>query len=431
MRRSPPFLLLCVCAALWAAPESLDARPADELARLREIQNRTVRTIEAGTKAFVFLQGGSGFLISADGYILTNNHVVRGRKKSVVRLVNGKNHEAKVVGHDPQGDIALLKIDNVSDLPFLELGDSSKLKVGQPVVALGDPFLVASLNLFFGRTPPSQEPSASLGIVSALHRYSDTYSDAIQVDTAVNQGNSGGPLLTLDGKVVGINGKIETRFAMGVNSGVGYAVPSQQIKNFLPELKKAGGGALKHGTIDGLRVADRADGKPGLPIWKVEPDSDAEAAGLEPGDLLVSVDGAPVLTRNRYKGVLGTLPAGRTVTLQLLRGAEGFEVTFALKVRQGASLGIRMENGPKGGVLVKETFPDGPAAKAGIRKGDIILLFQGLRVGAAVQLRQLLELRSPGDQVELAVLREKKLLGFVLRLASKRRPPARAAAGAS
>src|SRR4029453_12127126 len=111
------------------------------------------------------------------------------------------------------------------------------------------PFLLGSKNLFLDVAPPDYEPSASLGIVSALHRFSDSYTDAIQVDVAVNRGNSGGPLLTLDGKVVGINGKIETRFDTGVNTGVGYAIPVSQILRFLEPMKHAGGGIVRHGMV--------------------------------------------------------------------------------------------------------------------------------------------------------------------------------------
>jgi len=190
------------------------------------------------------------------------------------------------------------------------------------------------LNLFFGRVPPDHEPSASLGVVSAIHRYSDIYSDAIQVDVAVNRGNSGGPLLTLDGKAVGINGKIETRFAFGINTGVGYAIPSNQIKNFLDALKGAGGGLVRHGVLPGLGVAERAADKRGLEVIEVQKGTGAEKAGFQKGDLILSIEGYPIVTRNRIRGVLNTFPAEREITVKVARGSEIKDLKVKLEARR-------------------------------------------------------------------------------------------------
>ena len=328
MKKLRSCLTLCLAFSLYGT--ALGISGGDDLAQLRKLEKKILSTIESGKKGFVFLEGGSGFLISKDGYVLTNDHVVVGRKETVVQVTGGKIYRARVVGHDPAGDVALLKVDTPDELPFLVLGDSSEVKVGQHVVALGDPFLIGSMNLFFGRVPPDKEPSASLGIVSALHRYSDTYSDAIQVDTAVNRGNSGGPLLTLDGKVVGINGKIETRFAFGINSGVGYAVPSNQIKNFLDVLKKANGGRVRHGVISGLFVEQRAEGRAGLPVRDVEKGSSAEKAGFKKGDLIVAIEGNRPATRNRYKGIVNSFPEGTEIVVKVARGAEMLELKTVL-----------------------------------------------------------------------------------------------------
>lgn len=390
--------------------------PQGDLERLRALEDRIIRTIESSKKAFVFINGGSGFLISPDGLVLTNDHVVVGRKETTVYLTGGENYRARVLGHDPAGDVALLQIEGAGELPFLELGDSSRLRVGQEVIALGDPFLLASMNLFFGRTPPDHEPSASLGIISALHRYSDTYADAIQVDVAVNRGNSGGPLLTLDGKAVGINGKIETRFAVGINSGVGYAVPSNQVKNFLEPLREAEGGQVSHGVIVGLRVEERAEGRAGLPVREVEAGSPAEEAGFRKGDLIVDIAGSPVFTRNRYRGVLHTFPVGRTIPVRVARDGGTTLLNVDIQPKRRPVLGVDMENGPEGGALVKEVPEGSPAEKAGLKKGDVILSLEGRLVPSVRVLNHLLGRLEVGQKVLLGVVREGKPLQIRLSL---------------
>ena len=241
------FVLFDLAAAATGAPAM--EMPAGPVADLRELERQVMQVIEKTAPAFVFIEGCSGFLVSADGLILTNEHVVAGKQELTVQLVGGRQLQADVLGHDPGGDLALLKLRDSSGVPALELGDSDALRVGEPVIALGDPFLLGSSSIFLGAAPASYEPSASLGVVSALHRFSDTYFDAVQVDVAVNRGNSGGPLLNLAGKVVGINGKIETRFETGINTGVGYAIPANQIRRFFEPLKGAEGGRVNHGTI--------------------------------------------------------------------------------------------------------------------------------------------------------------------------------------
>lgn len=395
---------------------SVVAGGPDEIARLKALEAETVRTIEAASKAFVFIEGGSGFLISGDGEILTNHHVVAGRSDVVVTLAGGRLYRARLLGSDPEGDVALLRIQPDGPVPFLELGDSEALKVGQPVIALGDPFLIASVNLFLGRAPPDLEPSASLGIVSAVHRYSEVYTSAIQVDVAVNRGNSGGPLLTLDGKAVGINGKIETRFAFGINSGVGYAVPSNQIKNFLDALRKANGGTVQHGSIPGLRVEDRSQGRDGIRIRSVESGSSAEKAGFQAGDAIIEIEGESVATRSRYQGIINTYPVGKELAFRIARGGETLTIKAALERGPAAYLGVRMEDHAQGGVVVREVLENGPAANAGVKAGDVILIFDRNKVESATQLRTLILARSAGDDVSLGILREGKMVELRVRL---------------
>lgn len=390
--------------ALAADPAAGEA-PGARIGDLRKLEETLVSMIERAEKAFVFIEGGSGFLISPDGYVLTNEHVVAGRSEMVVQLTNARRYKARVVGHDPAGDLALLKLEDAAGLDFLELGDSDALRVGQPVVAIGDPFLVGSAPVFFGRAPPSQEPSSSFGVVSALHRYSDIYADAIQVDVPLNRGNSGGPLLTLDGKVVGVNGKIETRFAIGINSGVGYAVPSNQIQRFLEPLKNAGGGNVEHGVLAGLHVEERAEGKPGLGVLRVEPGSSAERAGFRPGDLILSIEGYPVFTRNRFRGIVHGYPVGTELSVRILRGGETLELKQRVEVPGATFLGVEVFESEEGVVVVDRVLPKSPAAEAGIEAGDALRVANGTLIRNIDSLRAVLRSLRPGDVLALTLTR--------------------------
>lgn len=400
-----------------------DLAAADSyLERLRELEKATMRVIEMSKRAFVFIGGGSGFCISEDGYILTNDHVVIGEKRPLrVFFSGGKMYEADVIGRDLQGDVALLKVRGAKNLPHLELGDSSKLRVGQRVVALGDPFLLASESIFMRRVPPDYEPSASSGIISALHRYSDTYSDAIQVDLAVNRGNSGGPLLTLDGEVVGINGKIETRFALGINTGVGYAIPSRQVLRFLKPLKSAGGGEVFHGTIRGLQVAERVKDRIGLPVTRVVEDSAADRAGFAEGDLVLTLAGLPVTTSTRFRGILASYPAGEEIAVRIARGEKVLEIAAVLLAPGGPFLGVSTvgAEGDVTGALITRVVPGSPADRAGLESDDVITAFAGKSVSSPTDLAGLIGQKRAGDPVAITVHRDNRNIEMRLRLGSK------------
>jgi serine protease Do len=427
-------VLAAVLAALWlTAPARARAEgppgvvdgAATEIELLRDLERRAAAAIDAAREAFVFIDGGSGFIIEG-GFVLTNEHVVADKSRLIVQLSGGRTFRAEVLGHDPEGDVALLKLEGDPGVRPLELGDSDQLRVGETVLAVGDPFLVASRDLFLTFAPADYDPSASLGIVSALHRFSDMYTDAIQVDVAVNRGNSGGPLLTLDGKVVGINGKIETRFAFGINTGVGYAVPSNQIKRFLEPLKNARGGFVRHGAIHGLEVAERADGAPGLPVVRVRSPSPAETLGFEAGDKVLAIDGAPILSRTRYLGVLGTYPAGHTVAVSVERRGEPIEIRVDLLEAGGTPyVGMKTEDlvGEKdapGGVKVIEVIRGSPAERAGLQVNDRILSFAGQKVALSGDLRAALQNRVVGDEVPLAITRDGKDMELRIRLGGRR-----------
>lgn len=290
---------------------------------LLELQKKVTAVIEKVRPAFVFIGGGSGVVISPDGYIVTNHHVAGEGKAWTVRLTGGKTYKADTLGFDVRGDITLLKIRDAKDLPYVELGDSDALAIGEHVIAMGNPFLLGNENW---------EPTFTLGIVSAMHRFQGGYMDAVQTDAQINPGNSGGPLMTLEGKVIGINGRIAMRFQNRVNTGVGYAIPSNQIKYFLPELKK--GGRVQHGFIEGLQIVDsddprfeRAEYGDGVLVTAVTQDSAADKAGFLPGDIIMEAEGFKTFNTLRFRGVVESRPVGATVQIKVRRKTEKGETS--------------------------------------------------------------------------------------------------------
>jgi serine protease Do len=305
--------------------------------------------------AFVFIGGGSGVIVRPDGLMLTNDHVI-GRKRSfTVRIGDGRSFKAKVLGTDPVGDLAALKLDvpEGQTVPFLELGDSDALKVGDEALAVGNPFALGVLD---------QAPTFTVGIISALNHTQGTYTECIVTDAEVNPGNSGGPLINMAGQVVGINGQISTRFGLRSNTGLGFAISARQIKLWLPRLETAEGGEVKHARIAGLQfekgepVSERS-----VVIKDVADGSPAATAGFAPGDRIVAIDGAPVANALRLRGLLGIYPDGHRVPVAVKRGdAEtGLEVTLTAPER--AKLGSA-------------------GAEAGLQAGDEIIEWAGRRL---------------------------------------------------
>ncbi len=295
------------------------------------LQNKITSVIEKVLPCYVFIGGGSGVIISSDGYVLTNYHVVGMSRRWILYHPDGSAHKAEIIGYDPQGDLALLKIQEANNLPFLNLGDSDKLRIGETVLAIGNPFGLGIHDL---------NPSVTLGIISALHRYQagdyvgrGEYADAVQTDTAINPGNSGGPLINLQGELVGINGRIESELPfVRANTGIGYAIPANQIKKFLPYLKK--GGKVWHGHIDGLGLSPKRVENGGVKIARVRRGSQARELGFRPNDVIIEVAGEAINHHNRLLGIIASLPAGASITLRIKRADEIIKVTTVLEEKE-------------------------------------------------------------------------------------------------
>ena len=290
-------------------------------------EQRRVEVVEGISAATVAVfageqGGGSGVLVSPDGYALTNFHVVQPAGLAMrCGLNNGEVYDAILVGLDPTGDVAVIKLVGRDDFPSVRLADSDAVRVGDACYTVGNPFLLAS-NL---------QPSVSLGIVSGTHRYQFPagtileYTDCLQVDAAINPGNSGGPLFNADGDLIGVNGRASFEKRGRVNVGVGYAISSNQLRNFMGSLR--GGLLVDHATL-GATVATGADGK--VYVSDILESSDAYRRGLRYDDEIVSLAGRPVRTVNALKNVLGILPAGWRVPLVFRREGRVEEIVVRL-----------------------------------------------------------------------------------------------------
>lgn len=357
--------------ATWAAGGSAAAAaaPAAEPVDLTELCVRV-------RPAFVFIGGGSGVIIRPDGLMLTNDHVI-GRKRSfTVRIGDGRSFKAKVLGTDPVGDLAALKLEvpEGQTVPHLPLGDSGALRVGDEALAIGNPFALGVLD---------QAPTFTVGIISALNHTQGTYTECIVTDAEVNPGNSGGPLVNMAGAVVGINGQISTRFGLRSNTGLGFAISARQIAIWLPRLEAAGGGEVKHARIAGLEFAKGPkESAESLVVKDVADGSPAAAAGFVPGDTIVSLDGAPVANALRLRGLLGIYPDGHEVPVTVQRGdAETvLEVTLTAPERAKLGLALTRARGDDLTPRVEKVEEGSAAAAAGFTAGDEIVEWAGQRL---------------------------------------------------
>lgn len=330
---------------------------------------------------------GSGFIISADGYILTNNHMVSGAEKVEIELTDGRKFTAVVKGADPESDVAVVKID-AQNLSYLELADSDTLEVGEWVLAIGNPFGLSH--------------TVTAGIVSAKGR-SDvgltTYEDFIQTDAAINFGNSGGPLLNLDGKVVGINSAI---YGAAGNIGIGFAIPINMAKAVYPQLMKGQAvergflGLLPQGLTSSMAETLGLKDAKGVIISEITEDSPADKAGLKHNDVVLEFNGKPVESESEFRRSVALLKPGTKVDLLVWRDGKKLTLTAKLDKRPSleelagaekggtVDLGFTVQNltdelagryGFQGmtGVIVGRVEPGSQASREGIRSGMLIL----------------------------------------------------------
>jgi serine protease Do len=365
---------------------------------------------------------GSGFIIDTDGYVVTNHHVVDGADQIIVRLADRREFEAELVGSDEQSDIALLKID-ADDLTALNFGNSGNLEPGEWVMAIGSPF--------------NFDQTVTAGIVSATGRSNNAqqYVPFIQTDVAINRGNSGGPLLNLDGEVVGVNSWILT--SGGGYIGLSFAIPAEVVQSTVAQLRETG--VVQRGLL-GVQVgavtremaeAMQLDRPTGALVNAVTVDSAAERAGIEPGDIILSFNEQPVEVWSDLPPLVGVNPPGTKaevvvsrngkqqefdVVLDALEPQEALELAMDDEPAEARNvLGLAVENvgaerrgqleAPEGGVLVTEVNSD-TAWRGGLRPGDIILMINYEDVDGVDGFNELVERLEPGKAVALRVWRE-------------------------
>ncbi len=372
---------------------------------------------------------GSGFIINRDGYILTNNHVVQNATEISVKLSDGREFKAKVVGRDPKTDIALIRID-ASNLPVIPFGDSGSLEVGEPVMAIGNPF-------GFNQT-------VTTGIVSGKGRFigEGPYDNFIQTDASINRGNSGGPLINIHGEAVGINTAIFS--PTGGSIGIGFAIPIDMAKEVLPQLRDRGsvtrgwlGVAIQQMTPDlaktfGLKQAD------GALVSDVVEGSPADKAGIKQGDVIVEFDGRKVKSSTELPQIVGGTAVGKEVALKVIR--DGTELPLHVKVGElkdeqlaamvpssaKSKLGIEVQQlspelsrkfGIKDdkGVVITGVEPDSPGEEAGLRPGDLLLEVNRTKVGTVSQVRKALEKTRADEPTVLLVRRNGGTRYFVVK----------------
>ena len=368
---------------------------------------------------------GSGFIINRDGYILTNDHVVRDAETIKVKLSNDTVYTGKVVGGDPKTDIAVIKIDSKEPLPVAVLGDSSKLQVGQWAIAIGNPF--------------GLDRTVTVGVVSATGRSNmgiETYEDFIQTDASINPGNSGGPLLNIYGEVVGINSAI-----VASGQGIGFAIPINMAKQVVEQLISKGtvsrgwlGVSIQPVTDDiaasfGLKKAS------GALVNEVVAGSPAAKAGIKQGDIIVAIDGTDIKEVSHLQRLVGELPVGKRIEVKVSR--EGKDLKLPLIIGRAESavpkqekpeepqpstwLGMSVEDLPRemrmkgfSGVIITGVDPEGVAAETGLQPGDIIVSINRKKVANLAEYARLVAESTRKGSVVLLVNRGNASIYFVL-----------------
>jgi serine protease Do len=378
---------------------------------------------------------GSGFIISEDGYVLTNNHVVEGADSVLVRMSDRREFDAEIIGTDPRSDLALLRIEG-SDLPTLKLATDDDLEVGEWVLAIGSPF--------------GLDYSVSAGIVSAKGRSlptekNENYVPFIQTDVAINPGNSGGPLFNLDGEVVGVNSQIFTR--SGGSIGLSFAIPAAVARNVVEQLQE--NGRVTRGWL-GVTIQDVDKNlaesfglkRPrGALVAEVSKDSPAAKGGLLSGDIIIEFDGKDIPTSADLPHVVGLVAPGTTVDVEIVRDKKqqtvkvavgGLDANESYSLTTGKSdgsrggrLGMQVESLPaenlerygiNGGVVVRDVTPGSVAANAGIRAGDVITLIDTNPIKSTDAFEQAVDDLKGGSSVPLRLIRDGSPLFIGLKL---------------
>ena len=354
---------------------------------------------------------GSGAIINAEkGYVLTNNHVIKDADKITVQLHDGREFKAKVIGADEMSDVALIQVEKPKNLTALKLADSDKLRVGDFTVAIGNPFGL-------GQTVTS-------GIVSALGRSmgsdSGTYENYIQTDAAVNRGNSGGPLINLNGELIGINTAILS--PSGGNAGIAFAIPSNMANNLVQQILEFGEVrrgmlGIKGGELNAdLAQAFDIEAKKGAFISEVMPGSAADKAGLKAGDVITAINGQAISSFAEMRAKIATSGAGKEIDLTYLRDGKSNNAKVTLQsddqtqtrangllpALDGAELNNYDEKGMKG-VAITKIKPNSLAEQRGLKSGDVIIGINRQKVENLGQLRKILE--SKPSAIALNIIR--------------------------
>lgn len=365
--------------------------------------------------------GGTGFFISEDGYILTNNHIVENAIKVTVTTLQEEEYQAKIIGTDPETDLALLKVEE-NKHPYAVLGNSETLKVGEWVLAVGNPLGLSH--------------TVTSGIVSAKGRFRLTqeleYQDFIQTDAAINRGNSGGPLINMDGKVIGINSIIYS--PSGGNIGIGFAISSKLAKSVVDQLKEKGrvvrgylGVSVYEITEDHVKLLD-LESKKGAMVAEVTPGSPADDAGLKRYDVITAINGKAIEDGRDLQYKIADIEPGTKSKLTIIRNGEEETVTveigekpsssltqdtsesgkdIGLKVREmSPTLARQMGFETEKGLLITEVKEFSVAESAGLQRGDIIIEINREEVEALDDLDKILKASDPGDPLLMMIRRE-------------------------
>ncbi|MCG3179886.1 MAG: hypothetical protein BIFFINMI_02236 [Phycisphaerae bacterium] len=387
-------IALCLTLACLAGPALAVDRDVDYL---RE-QAQTRQVIDRSLKCYVFIGGGSGAVISPDGLMITNNHVAGSAKTWKVKLVDGKTYVADLLGTAPETDLAVLKLRKAPEpMPYLPLADSDALEPGQRVIAIGNPFALGQMD---------HTPTVTLGVVSAVGIFRPNAGDAVVTDAPVNPGNSGGPLIDMDGRMVGVNGQIATRFGLRANSGTGYAISSNQVSRYVDALRNAKGGKVQAGALNGAAFTD--DGKGDVAVGAVEPGSPADKAGLRAGDVLKAIANWPVPTRAHVFVLAARYPVGATAPLSVLRDGQRETLTVALAEPLRGAIGIVFESVSTTSLKIERVIAGGPADLAGLKPGDTVIGIGQLAMTNRRTLSTVLQRLQAGQTFPLTVRRDGK-----------------------